>query len=415
MKESPRPVPQVLRAAHDWLAGKLSRVTSTGEVIAEVDGLRFIAISVVVFHHLVSIYLPTVGRVERIWTATDWFAAADQSWMIPLAYCGHFGVNLFFVISGFILALPFAKRAFNNLPAPNLKGYYLRRVTRIEPPYVICLLLLFFMLWVDKKEFVSLIPNLIASVFYVHGFVFGRESLVNGVAWSLEVEIQFYIFVPFLVRLFRIQDARKRRWWLAGLILAFGVFSQEFIYPFGSARLRLTLFNFLHYFLAGFLLADFYLNNSERLKQKSYKWDLIALACAAFTIFTLWAFGHTYFLLPFVVAGMYAGCCLGKIANRIITWRWIVIIGGMCYTIYLYHVPIIARMFWEMKSLSVASLPATTDFLWMSLLIVPILFVLCALLFVLAEKPFMRWSLTKREPMSLERGVERAAFQTLEQ
>ncbi|MFN0107446.1 MAG: acyltransferase family protein [Blastocatellia bacterium] len=397
MNDSSRSLPQVLRASHDWIARQLSRVTSTGEVIAEVDGLRFIAISVVVFHHLMSIYLPTVGRVERIWTATDWFAATPQSWLVPFAYCGHFGVNLFFVISGFILALPFAKRAFNNLPAPNLKGYYLRRVTRIEPPYVICLLLLFFMMWVDKKEFLHLIPNLIASVFYLHGFVFGRESQINGVAWSLEVEIQFYIFVPFLVRLFRIQDARKRRLWLAGLILAFGVFSQEFIYPFGSARLRLTLFNFLHYFLAGFLLADFYLNNTERLKQKSYKWDLIALACAGFIIFTLWAFGHTYFLLPFVVAGMYAGCCLGKIANRIITWRWIVITGGMCYTIYLYHVPIISRMFWDMKSLSVASLPATTDFLRMCLLIVPTMFALCALLFVLAEKPFMRWSLTKRE------------------
>ena len=118
---------------------------------------------------------------------------------------------------------------------------------------------------------------------------------------------------------------------------------------------------------------------------------------AAFIAFTLWAFGHTYFLLPLVVAGMYAGCCMGKIANRIITSRWIVITGGMCYTIYLYHVPIIARMFWEMKSLSVATLSATTDFLWMCLLIVPAVFVLCALLFVLAEKPFMRWSLTKRE------------------
>ncbi len=399
MKDLSRRLSRFLRSSHNWVANKLSRVTSTGEVIAEVDGLRFIAISVVIFHHLMSIYLPAVGRVERIWTSTDWFAASHQSWLIPFAYCGHFGVNLFFVISGFILALPFAKRAFNDLPAPNLKGYYLRRVTRIEPPYVICLVLLVLVYWHDNHEFASRIPNLIASIFYVHGFVFGRESLINGVAWSLEVEIQFYIVVPFLVRLFRITDARKRRLWLLGLILAFGVFSQEFIYPFGSARLRLTLFNFLHYFLAGFLLADFYLSKPDLLRKKSYRWDWVALACATFILFTLWAFGHTYFLLPLVVAGMYAGCCLGKIANRLITWRWIVIIGGMCYTIYLYHVPIISRMFWEMKSLSVATLSATTDFLWMCLLIVPVVFALCAVLFLLAEKPFMRWSLTKREKL----------------
>ena len=122
MKDSLPAWARALLSLHNWIANKLSRVTSTGEVIAEVDGLRFIAIAIVVFHHLMSIYLPAVGRVERIWTSTDWFAAGNQSWLVPLAYCGHFGVNLFFVISGFILALPFAKRAFNGLPDPNLKG-----------------------------------------------------------------------------------------------------------------------------------------------------------------------------------------------------------------------------------------------------------------------------------------------------
>mgnify|MGYP001585306006 CR=1 FL=1 len=391
MKDSPRRLPQLLRSSHDWLADKLSRVTSTGEVISEVDGLRFIAISVVVLHHLMSIYLPAVGRVEKIHTSADWFAAGgqyyQQAWLILLAYCGHFGVNLFFVISGFILALPFAKRAFNNLPAPNLKSYYLRRVTRIEPPYVICLVLLVLLHWSDNGEFISWIPNLLASIFYVHGFVFGRESLINGVAWSLEVEIQFYIFVPFLVRLFRISDPRKRRLWLLALILGFGLLSQWFIYPLGSARLRLTLFNFLHYFLAGFLLADFYLSNPDLLRRKSYRWDLVAVVCAAFIIVTLLWFGHTYFLLPLVVAGMYAGCCLGKVANRIINWRWIVITGGMCYTIYLYHVMIIAQLFVRTKTFSVITRPAAVDFLWQCLIIVPILFVVCAVLFVLTEKP----------------------------
>ena len=410
MKDSSRRLARFLRFSHDWIAAQLSRVTSTGDVIAEVDGLRFIAISVVVFHHLMSIYLPAVGRVEKVHTSADWFAAGDQSWLIPLAYCGHFGVNLFFVISGFILALPFAKRAFNNLPAPNLKGYYLRRVTRIEPPYVICLVLLFLLYGYENHEYASRIPSLIASVFYVHGFVFGRESLLNGVAWSLEVEIQFYVFVPFLVCLFRIADARKRRLCLLALIVGFGLFSQLFVYPYGSARLRLTLLNFLHYFLSGFLLADFYLTRPDLLRQKSYRWDLAAVVCAAFIIVTLLWFGHAYFLLPLVVAGMYAGCCLGKIASRIINWRWIVITGGMCYAIYLYHVILIAQSFVRTKSLSVISRPATEDFLWQCLLIAPVVFVVCAVMFALAEKPFMRWSLTKRESapaISIGCGVER--------
>lgn len=400
MKDSSRRLSRILHSIHDWIANKLSRVTSTGEVIAEVDGLRFIAISVVVFHHLMSIYLPGVGRVERIWTSTDWFAASHQSWLIPFAYCGAFWRQSIFCHQRIHSGAAVRQASFQRfaraeseivLPAPcDAHRTALRYLFAVA---------VFLMLWRDGKEFISLIPNLIASVLYVHGFIFGRESLVNGVAWSLEVEIQFYIFVPFLVRLFRIPDARKRRLLMLGLILAFGLFSQMFVYPYGSARLRLTLFNFLHYFLAGFLLADFYLSTPDLLRQKSYRWDLVALACAAFILFTLWAFGHTYFLLPLVVAGMYARYVSGKIANRLITWRWIVITGGMCYTIYLYHMPIIARMFWEMKSLSVATLSATADFLWMCLLVVPVVFVLCALLFVLAEKPFMRWSLTKRESL----------------
>jgi hypothetical protein len=131
------------RSKVEWLAGKLSRVTSSGDLIPEIDGLRFIAISTVVFHHLLSMYLSGSGRSPEVRTPAEWFAASDQSWLVILAYCGHFGVNLFFVISGFILALPFAKRAFSDLPAPDLKGYYLRRVTRIEPPYLLSLIVIF--------------------------------------------------------------------------------------------------------------------------------------------------------------------------------------------------------------------------------------------------------------------------------
>src|SRR5262252_749171 len=157
------------RSKIGWLACKLSRVTSTGELIPEVDGLRFIAISVVLFHHLLAMFLSGSGRSPAVRTYAEWFAAADQSWLVTLAYCGHFGVNLFFVISGFILAMPFAKRAFNQQAAPGLKSYYLRRVTRIEPPYLLSLIALFLIHWRQWGVGPQVIPNLIASFFYSHG------------------------------------------------------------------------------------------------------------------------------------------------------------------------------------------------------------------------------------------------------
>src|SRR5215475_15059043 len=201
----------VASSTHEWLARKLSRVTSSGELIPEIDGLRFIAISAVVFHHLFSMYLSNSGRSPEVRSPAEWFAAAGQSWLVLPAYCGHFGVNLFFVISGFILALPFAKRAFKEQAAPDLKSYYLRRVTRIEPPYLLSLIAIFLIHWKQWGEGPRVVPNLIASLFYSHGLVYGRESAINGVAWSLEIEIQFYLLTPLLVLMFRLRNAAARR------------------------------------------------------------------------------------------------------------------------------------------------------------------------------------------------------------
>jgi len=384
------------RSKIEWLAGKLSRVTSTGELIPEVDGLRFIAISVVLFHHLLAMFLSGSGRSPEVRTYSEWFAAAVQSWLVIPAYCGHFGVNLFFVISGFILALPFTKRAFNGQAAPDLKSYYLRRVTRIEPPYLLSLIVIFLIHWKQWGEGPRFIPNLIASLFYSHGLVYGRESAINGVAWSLEIEIQFYLLTPLLVLMFRLRNAAARRALIVALIVGFGALSQWVIYPSGSARLRLTLLNFAHYFLTGFLLVDLYLTGRLRGADKRLAWDLATLAGAAAIFATLSRFGQFYFLLPLMVGLLYAGFFMGRLSNAFARARWITIIGGMCYTIYLYHILIISNLMTQTMSLASITRPFNLDFALQCLMILPAVLAVCVLLFFYAEKPFMRWSLSPR-------------------
>lgn len=392
---------QLIRQLNDRLARLLSRVTSTGTMIPEVDGLRFLAIAAVVFHHLVSIYLPATGRVERIATTADWFSAAGESWFIKAAYCGHFGVNLFFVISGFILAIPFVKRAFQNQPAPELKSYYWRRVTRIEPPYLICLVVYLLFKWHDGNDISGLLPNFLASAAYVHGPLFGRESTINGVAWSLEVEIQFYLIVPLLMWGFnksysRQSDSRFRRSLLLLAIIAFGLFSQMYIYPYAAPWMRTSVVNFLHYFLAGFLLADLYLSSDGQRAGRYWWGDGLTILAGGAIFWVLLAFGHLYFVLPLVVAALYAGIYLGRLSNRLIRLRWIVIIGGMCYTIYLYHVMIISQAFVRTGFLSSTARPFELDFLIQCLIICPLILIISAVLFVTTEKPFMKLSLGRR-------------------
>lgn len=384
----------------NWLAEKLSRVTSTGELVPEIDGLRFIAIGIVVMHHSMSILLPASGRAHRLYTPAEWFAAAHQySRLVYLSYCGHFGVNLFFAISGFILALPFARKLLNGLPAPSWKSYYLRRVTRIEPPYVICLAIFFLFLSLEKGRGSELFPNLMASLFYSHGLVFGNHSLINSVTWSLEIEIQFYLLVPLLVGVFKLKNGIVRRAFLIVLIALGGWMSQHVIYPSGSTRLMLSLVNFFHYFLVGFLLADLYLSGWLR-GEKRLIFDLITGIAVVGIIAVLVRLGQYYYSLPLLVALLYIGFFRGRLSNALIRVRWIVITGGMCYTFYLYHVPIISVLTWNIKYLS-ASRPIVVDLLIQALIVLPVVFVLCSLFFVLTEKPFMKWSLSSKPKPSV--------------
>lgn len=158
--------------------------------------------------------------------------------------------------------------------------------------------------------------------------------------------------------------------------------------------LILSLANFAHYFLVGFLLADLYLNGWFRAERRSWAGDLLTLAASAGIVAVLNPYGQFYYALPLLVLVLYLGCFLGKLSNTFIRLRWIVIIGGMCYTFYLYHVPIVSALLSQTDFLMIVERPFWLDFLLQCLLVCPLVFVLCSWWFVVTEKPFMRWSLS---------------------
>lgn len=106
----------------------LSRRTDGRSFIPVVDGLRFLAIAMVVLNH--------VGNNSRM-------PLPLHPRLLQVFQEGHFGVEIFFAISGFILALPFARHALVGGKPVDLKRYFVRRVTRLEPPYLISLTLIF--------------------------------------------------------------------------------------------------------------------------------------------------------------------------------------------------------------------------------------------------------------------------------
>jgi peptidoglycan/LPS O-acetylase OafA/YrhL len=101
--------------------------------IASLDGIRAIACLIVVAFHLMLIMTQDI----RIWSP-----ARMPRVVASLAYVGDTGVNLFFILSGFLLFLPFAKALLFDNAWPATWTFYLRRMLRILPAYYVSLFLM---------------------------------------------------------------------------------------------------------------------------------------------------------------------------------------------------------------------------------------------------------------------------------
>jgi peptidoglycan/LPS O-acetylase OafA/YrhL len=330
----------------------LQRVTSGGRFIPEIDGLRFIAIASVAAYHLQFL----------LWERVHLVAAPTGAVALSIWH-GYRGVPLFFIISGFILGLPFGAHYLQGRPKVQLGRYFLRRLTRLEPPYVLNLLICFVLLVVVKRvSGGSILPNLGASLVYLHNVIYGKGSLINGVAWSLEVEIQFYCLVPLLATVFAVRNRLARRGVLVAAICA--AVGLQVLFPPNAAsavstRLQFTILYYVQYFLAGFLLADVYLTDwneapkhpptlvdKERPQgwatRTVFGWDVASLMGWPLLFYMSEGLAR-YAFVPLALL-LYFATFRGVVFRRILSHPLLTTIGGMCYTIYLFHSPVIAQI-----------------------------------------------------------------------
>ncbi len=380
-----------------FLPDRLSRVTSGGRFIGEIDGLRFLAIFPVLIQHMSE-------RVQA-YSPLDFHGVNESNMVAYTASRGFIGVYLFFMISGFVLALPFGAHYLQEAKKIPLKSYFWRRVTRLEPPYIFLMTLFFLILVLFRNvPFPELFPRYLASIFYLHNIIYRDFTPVNPVAWSLEIEVQFYILAPFLASLFfRTKNTWLRRLILTGSILILLVLQQQFIWyllPY-----RLTIVGNLHLFLAGFLLADVYLTDWKKGITHSRIWDLVMLVALPLPFF-VWS--HDFFnwlVFPFLLVLLIIGIFRGVYFNRFFTNKWITSIGGMCYTIYLIHLPV-AEFVIRITRNWTAGESFTLNLLFQLAIYLPIVFGASVVVFLLLEKPCM----DKMWPQKLRGNVRKILY-----
>jgi peptidoglycan/LPS O-acetylase OafA/YrhL len=356
----------------------LRRITRDGQWIPEIDGLRFVAISSVFLFHMFGELSIRSGRIIPV---------EPNYWLLArLLANGDRGVGLFFVISGMILALPFARHFLTGSKAVSLRKYYMRRVTRLEPPYIVSIILAVVLVAVYQhgvaRGFAS---HVLASLFYQHNLVFGKLSSINPIAWSLEIEIQFYLLAPLVMQFYRIRQKKLRRGLLLVSILCAGAAQ----FPFQSwPRVILSILYYLQYFLAGLLVADVFVLDLKEMKS-SWIWDLAGiLALAAMLAAQRDAF-LAHALMPIAFAVLCLAAMLSYGLRLVFATQWVAVIGGMCYSIYLLHFLFIAVLF---KVTRHAILPGALFFVnyAIQLLIVGLpVIAMCTVFFLLVERPCM--------------------------
>jgi peptidoglycan/LPS O-acetylase OafA/YrhL len=171
-----------------------------------VDGVRALAVCWVVAWHLVYFHRGFFKiEVVRI-CANPWLTWISR---------GDLGVDLFFVISGFLIG----SILFSELRRSGeilMYRFYVRRFLRLTPVYAIAMLLgLFFLSEVPKNA-----RNMWANLLYVNNFL-SVEKQYMGWCWSLAIEEQFYVLVPGFILLF-VRRGDGRMWYLVSLLLLSG-------------------------------------------------------------------------------------------------------------------------------------------------------------------------------------------------
>ena len=368
------------------------RTTTSKGFIPEIDGFRFIAIGTVLVFHFHFLLVKELQDSVQIPTAS--LQVTDAAWWLERM---DLGVKVFFGISGFILSIPFWRAYRWGAKPVDLKSYLIRRLTRLEPPFLVAIIGFLLVHWlVLGEELGKLIPHFFATIFYVHTLIYNSYSTILPVTWSLETEVQFYLLIPVLAYL--ALKGSGIRTVLVGLILFFGSIAfRGYLLKVGIYGMMASLPAFLSHFLVGIAFAYLFLSKTDWLRKKNWLWDSIALL-SLFGLFWFYKpqsdfMGQVMFNLSLFVVFVSGFKGLGF--NYLLTRPLVYLIGGMCYTLYLLHLPLFGLMMrfadrmivWDSYSLS---------FLLQFSLGLVVLLLIGGLFFLLIEKPCMEKDWPKR-------------------
>ena len=387
-----------------------------------IDGIRAIAVLWVIIFHI---------WIFQHNTYPDLLGKVAQNPFLVWITKGDLGVDLFFVISGFLIGTILFKE-YKKTKTLNFKSFYLRRFLRLFPVYFFSMIIaLFFLRGAGAEKWVTAWSNLL----YVNNYVFKSYM---GWTWSLAIEEQFYIVIPFLI-VFLFPKFRKK--WVLFTVLAI-------IPVFLTYYYSVHLFNFkipynreifgeewqewfwgyymlthLRYggLLSGVIAAYIHVNHSDRVvhffKHKTKLSNfLIVFSLTSFAIITSLSLGQaapveesifyelpkdfvvyyeiihrelfSYAVVFIMIACMYSKSKIIIPINNFLSAKIFYPIAKISYSIYLFHVMLMEWLFPVLTEYAEGSLTSLQIVFLNGIMSLIISVIVASLMLICIEEPF---------------------------
>jgi peptidoglycan/LPS O-acetylase OafA/YrhL len=318
--------------------------------IAVVNGLRGLAILGVLFQHIG--LPPALAALNAV--GLD---AAGLGLLAPLAANGWTGVNLFFILSGFVLALPYAQ-ARRSLSAPGaIRHFYRRRFWRLMPLYGLAgaVLLLLAAPRLAPGAFAGLAIDLATLRFVLSPHRFGVA--INYPLWSIGVEILFSLAFPALLLLARRIGFARLLGLAAAAALAMRLAGRAWDpHPLGPNFIADNIFGRIDEFVLGMAFARWHAAGRIFPRARHLLAPGIVLVLLAWAGFFQCQYrglsmlamaplndvldaGFACLLAAALAPGR--GGVPGRGWRRLLSWAPLQVAGMMCYSLYIWHAPVL--------------------------------------------------------------------------
>jgi peptidoglycan/LPS O-acetylase OafA/YrhL len=298
----------------------------------DIDGLRAIAVLSVILFHIDKTLIPG----------------------------GFVGVDIFFVISGFLISLNILKDLERG--RFSITDFYRRRVKRIAPPMLIVVWVTlvaaqFFLLPQDAEPTAESglwsLLSLANVYFWLHQdtsyFAAASSEIPLLHLWSLGVEEQFYIFWPLILMAFYRPSRARLFFWIAAIVGIGSFLMGEILFSSAPTFAYYMLPTRFGELLMGGLVAFFVMRNlgahfPKKLVAPTAVVGMLLIGFSFFLLSERQVFPGLRAIPPTLGAGLliFAGHCSNNFISRFLAVGPLVWVGLISYSAYLWHWPLLA-------------------------------------------------------------------------